>query len=85
MLIKRVNFDQLGEHCYDEIRRVLKNNVNNLTVAAFEQAMKTIAPCGFRVLQWVENDDLEPGELIVAVIAFETQNDWIFFKMRTDQ
>ncbi len=82
MLIKRVNFEQLGEHCYDELRRVVNNN--DLTVAAFEQAMKTIAPCGFRVLQWVENDDLEPGELIVAVIAFETQDDWIFFKMRTD-
>ena len=84
MLVKRVNFEQLGDHCYDEIRRVIKNDMNNLTVRAFERAMKRVAPCGFRVVQWAENDDLEPGEFIVAIIRFDTDADWIFFKMRTE-
>lgn len=84
MLVKRINFEKLGEHCYDEIRRVINNNVGELTVSAFDCAMKQVAPCNFRVLQWAENDDLEPDEFIIAIVAFDSIDDWIFFKMRTD-
>ena len=84
MLVKRINFEHLGDHCYDEIRRVVKGDTKNLTLQAFDSAMKQVAPCNFRVLQWAENDDLEPGEFIIAIVAFDSIDDWIFFKMRTD-
>ena len=84
MLVKRINFEQLGEHCYEEMRNALNGNINNFTIALFESVMKRIAPCSFRAVRWVENDDLEPGELIVAVVVFDSIDDWIFFKMRTE-
>jgi hypothetical protein len=84
MLVKRINFEQLGEHCYDEIRQVTNTNGGSLSIADFDIAMKRVAPCNFRVLQWTENDDLEPGEFIIAIVAFDSIDDWIFFKMRTD-
>jgi len=84
MLIKRVNFEKLGDHCYAEIRQAIRHDIGNLTIATFERAMKRVAPCGFRVVRWADNDDLDLGEFIVAIVEFKTEHDWIFFKMRTE-